>query len=218
MAQRKSLAAIGREAGKHPSTVAYWIKRHGLTASGAERFSPRGRVPREQMVRLVERGMTLAQMASVLDRSVSTIRYWLGRYGLETDPGNRNAIRRRARDEGRTRVVMECRRHGVGEFHLERSGRFRCVQCRIEAVINRRRKVKRLLVEEAGGSCRLCGYDRSLAALQFHHLDPSQKRFVISLRGATRSLQELRDEASKCVLLCANCHAEVEAGLQSVPL
>jgi hypothetical protein len=28
----------------------------------------------------------------------------------------------------------------------------------------------------------------------------------------TRSLAILREEARKCVLLCANCHAEVEAG------
>jgi hypothetical protein len=70
------------------------------------------------------------------------------------------------------------------------------------------------LVAAAGGRCRLCGYKRCLAALQFHHLDPPQKRFVISRQGVTRSFAEARDEAAKCVLLCANCHAEVEAGFR----
>jgi hypothetical protein len=35
--------------------------------------------------------------------------------------------------------------------------------------------------------------------------------------GVTRSRAEARAEARKCVLLCANCHAEVEAGYRSLP-
>jgi hypothetical protein len=54
--------------------------------------------------------------------------------------------------------------------------------------------------------------------LEFHHVDPGEKAFGLALRGATRSLQALRDEATKCVLLCANCHAEVEAGVAALPL
>ena len=81
----------------------------------------------------------------------------------------------------------------------------------------RRRKVKRILVAEAGGRCVLCGYDRHPAALEFHHVDPSSKAFNLSLRGVTRRIDDLRKEARKCVLLCANCHAEVEPGAAQVP-
>ena len=81
-----------------------------------------------------------------------------------------------------------------------------------------RRKVKRILVEEAGGACILCGYAECHAALQFHHVDPTQKSFALSRQGVTRSLAKARDEAAKCVLLCANCHAKVEAGLAQLPL
>jgi len=73
--------------------------------------------------------------------------------------------------------------------------------------------VTEILVSEAGGSCRICGYSRSLAALHFHHLDPEEKRFGMGREGVTRSLAEMRAEARKCALLCANCHAEVEAGI-----
>jgi hypothetical protein len=76
--------------------------------------------------------------------------------------------------------------------------------------------VKRILVEEAGSRCALCGYDRCQAALEFHHLDPASKSFGIAGKGFTRSIDELRAEASKCVLLCANCHAEVEVGFVSI--
>jgi hypothetical protein len=76
--------------------------------------------------------------------------------------------------------------------------------------------VKDALVAEAGGSCVLCGYSRCLAALEFHHLDPAAKRFSLAGRGVTRSLARAREEARKCVLLCANCHAEVEAGVRTL--
>ena len=69
------------------------------------------------------------------------------------------------------------------------------------------------LVDEAGGACSRCGYDRYLGALQFDHLDPSKKAFSLSMKGVARSLAKAREEAAKCVVLCANCHAEVEAGI-----
>jgi hypothetical protein len=85
-------------------------------------------------------------------------------------------------------------------------------------VTARRRRVKQLLIEEAGGQCILCGYDRFPGALHFHHLDPAQKSFAVSLQGVTRSLEKARAEAAKCVLMCANCHAEVEGGLATIRL
>lgn len=64
-----------------------------------------------------------------------------------------------------------------------------------------------------GGCCGICGYDRCNAALAFHHLDPTKKRFGLAATSViamswTRIVEELR----KCVLLCHNCHMEVEYG------
>ncbi len=70
---------------------------------------------------------------------------------------------------------------------------------------------------EAGGGCAACGYDRHLGALEFHHVDPATKRFGLGNEGVTRSIAAMRSEAAKCVLLCANCHAEVEAGFITIP-
>jgi hypothetical protein len=75
-----------------------------------------------------------------------------------------------------------------------------------------------MLVAEAGGKCSLCGYARHPAALQFHHLDPGAKSFGLGVRGLTRSIEKLRAEAAKCVLLCANCHAELEVGAVELPV
>jgi hypothetical protein len=76
--------------------------------------------------------------------------------------------------------------------------------------------VKKALVDEAGGRCALCGFDEHLAALQFHHVDPSDKSFHLAEGGMTRGIAKSRAEVKKCVLLCANCHAQVEAGAKSV--
>jgi len=112
-----------------------------------------------------------------------------------------------------------CSVHGAVEF-VQRgdTGTWRCVRCRSGAVTERRRRVKAILVEEAGGACELCGYDRCLRALGFHHRDPTTKDFNIAAQGQARSLTRARAEAAKCVLLCSNCHMEVEAGVRSLDL
>lgn len=56
-----------------------------------------------------------------------------------------------------------------------------------------------------------CAATTDTTGLQFHHVDAESKRFAISRNGTTRSWAELCAEADKCALLCANCHAEVEA-------
>jgi hypothetical protein len=156
-------------------------------------------------------------MAAELGRSVATIRHWLKKYGLVSDGGRRRALANEARSTGQNYATLECHYHGVTRFILEGRGYFRCLQCRKERVAEWRRRVKRRLVEEAGGSCVICGYDRCVAALHFHHLDPTAKSFALSREGATRSFASAQEEASKCVLLCSNCHAEVESGVCDLP-
>jgi 5-methylcytosine-specific restriction endonuclease McrA len=112
---------------------------------------------------------------------------------------------------------MCCGRHGETDFWLDGRGYYRCKRCRSAAVARRRRKVKAVLVEEAGGACCICGYDRNMRALHFHHVDLSQKRHEINAKGVAIALDKLRVEAQKCVLLCSNCHAEVEDGTMSLP-
>jgi hypothetical protein len=90
------------------------------------------------------------------------------------------------------------------------------MRCRVEAVARRRREVRDTLLFEPGGCCAICGYSRCAAALHFHHLDPATKRFNVR-GGHTPSLDRLREEAGKCVLLCSNCHAEVESGVTTLP-
>ncbi len=207
-----SLAEIGRRLGRHESTVAYWMAKHGFEANGRERHAAKEAISRERLEELVDDGLSTAQIGGVLGRAPATIRRWLRKYGLQT----RWAERRQASKEGRRELTLACARHGLTTFRLRRNAGYRCATCKCDAFSKRRRNVKRILVEEAGGACRLCGYSRCMAALEFHHVVPADKRFALSRRGVTRSIERARAEAQKCVLLCANCHAEVEAGVATL--
>ncbi len=216
LGKEMSLDAIGERTGKHASTVGYWLKKHGLTAVGRDRFSPRGGLDRGELETAVENGLTLNEMARSVNRDISTVRYWLRRYGLKATGGSRRRETREAKRRGLRHIERRCPQHGRTRFVLENRGSYRCMKCRRADVSAWRRRAKQRLVEEAGGKCKACGYDRYLGALQFHHLDPSTKSFSLSRRGCTRAFAELKAEAAKCVLLCANCHAEVESGVAEV--
>jgi excisionase family DNA binding protein len=207
-----SLERIGELTGRHPSTVGYWVKQHGLAAVHRDRHAPRGGIDRETLSLLVDAGLTTREIAERLGLSQSTVRHWLRRHGLRTLRSRRkDAHGERGIDKARR--TMQCGRHGATEFWLDNRGIYRCLRCRSEAVARRRRRLKEILVSEAGGCCSICGYDRYIGALQFHHRDSIAKRFGVGERGLTRSLAAVRAEASKCILLCANCHSEVEGGI-----
>ena len=212
----RSIESIAREAGKAASTVAYWVDKHGLTSIHAARHAARGPIDRDALAGLVAEGLSIRAMAERLDRSYGTVQHWLRRHGLSTPRPVRLAETAEARASGADEVEASCPVHGVTLFIRRGRHGFRCRLCRMEAVDRRRREIKRILVAEAGGACAICGYDRSPHALQFHHLEPSDKTFGLGAGGLTRSLDRARAEAAKCALLCANCHAEVEAGLATI--
>ena len=179
----------------------------------------RAGLTREVLEPLVAEGLTIGGIAQRLGVSDSTIKKWLKRHGLRTLGAQRRAMLDAMRSAGQRDVQLACRKHGLARHvSVASERRLRCTKCRAEAVARRRRKVKEMLVDEAGGACALCGYARHPAALQFHHVDPSTKSFGLGVRGITRSIEKLRAEAAKCVLLCANCHAELEVGAVELPV
>jgi transposase-like protein len=213
----KSYESIAREAGCSPSKVSYWASKHGLSSSHVERHASKGPIDDDLLRALVASHFSIREIAETMERSAASIRHWLAKLGLETNPRQHSAAAARALAAGATEAELHCALHGITR-HVRRDAGFRCAQCRSAAVSARRRRVKRMLLDEAGGACAICGYDRCVASLHFHHLDPSIKSFALGVTGVTRSLEAARAEASKCVVLCANCHGEVESGLADVPV
>ena len=91
--------------------------------------------------------------------------------------------------------------------------RLTCNSCTVK---RKRKQLKQMAVEYKGGKCSICGYDRSVEALEFHHIDPSQKTFGIAAKGYTNGWDKMKAELDKCVPLCSNCHKEVEAGIVEI--
>ena len=87
----------------------------------------------------------------------------------------------------------------------------------IRAVAKRRRKIKTLAIEYKGGKCQICSYKKYPGALDLHHIDPNTKNFGIADKGYTRSWKIIKAELNKCILVCANCHREIEAGITQLP-
>jgi len=85
-------------------------------------------------------------------------------------------------------------------------------------IVELRRETKLRAIASFGGECGACGYAFAPAAMEFHHPDPSKKEFAISVDGIYRTWEKVRKELESCVMLCANCHAEVHAGVRVLTL
>ena len=139
-------------------------------------------------------------LGSSVGRARGCVKYLSGGYTLK---------------EGDKRICEICGK----EYEIVDNGWTRryCYECspqvtktftRADNITAKRRAIKIALIKEAGGKCQRCGYNKCMRALEFHHVDPSTKDFGIS-RQLNKDMSELREEVSKCILLCSNCHAEV---------
>ena len=79
-----------------------------------------------------------------------------------------------------------------------------------------RRERKQRAVQLMGDSCLGCGRDGALVLFEFHHRNAADKEFGISEDGILRSWHKVVVELAKCVMLCANCHREVHAGVREL--
>ncbi len=161
---------------------------------------------KDQLEKLVKEGLSTYDIASKLKCSQTSIRYWLRKHTLTTS-------RAACRINGAT-----C---GCGAALKGNQTQYCSNRCKYsnnkaqrnadtyehQKVRGEQRKLE--LISKHGGACRKCGYCKNYAALVFHHRDPSSKVFNIDIRRCSNTnLETLNEEASKCDLLCSNCHAE----------
>lgn len=89
--------------------------------------------------------------------------------------------------------------------YCKKSFNYGGLNCRTCISKIRRYKAKLKSVEYLGGKRVKCGYNKHIAALEFHHIDPSNKDYLIGdLKN--RKWEKIVKELDKCVLLCSNCH------------
>lgn len=109
------------------------------------------------------------------------------------------------------------------KFETKSSTRIYCYECSGEStrLDNSTRKhqktilrnnMKKQAVKLLGEKCSICGYNKCIDALEFHHKNPNEKEFKIG-SGNTMSWKEYKNEVSKCMLVCSNCHKEIHSKL-----
>lgn len=123
------------------------------------------------------------------------------------------------REEKNTKFCSKCETK-KDKSHFYKKGKTGlssyCKPCAalVDKIARQEKKLK--LAQHTSTECLVCHYDKCIAALEYHHLDPSTKKFQIS-QGWNRSFKEILKEAQKCVVLCSNCHKELHYGLISLP-
>lgn len=80
-----------------------------------------------------------------------------------------------------------------------------------ESVMRNQKRKKQHAVDVFGGECCICGYNKCIEALEFHHLDKNEKEEKPSLVILRWSFEKAKKELDKCILVCANCHREIHA-------
>lgn len=80
-------------------------------------------------------------------------------------------------------------------------------------VLNWRNNNKKQAVDFLGGKCVICGYNKCLRNLDFHHVNPLEKEITISHKINKIKFEKLKTELKKCILVCSNCHGEIHDGL-----
>lgn len=81
-----------------------------------------------------------------------------------------------------------------------------------------RKKVRILLAEAFGGKCTICGYNKTIAALDYHHVDSRTKDNDLSKAMKNGyAWSKIVEEARKCTLVCCRCHREIHDGITELP-
>lgn len=105
----------------------------------------------------------------------------------------------------------------ISEYYKKEKGRLyaECKICFNIRMNQRTQEIGQIVSELKGDCCEICGYDRCKSALEFHHKDPKSKDFQIS-RSWSYSIERIKLELEKCILVCSNCHREIHEKLRKI--
>lgn len=160
---------------------------------------------------LLKENSSLRSISKLTGKSLTSIRYWIKKYQLSLDKSKIPHELKSSRFCPRC-----CQEKGIQEFYKKRGIQYAssyCKSCTTRQTVERMINFKSLCVEYKGGKCIVCGYNKYHGALEFHHMNPDDKDFTISQMRKYSFDNLVKFELDKCVLLCANCHREVENGL-----
>lgn len=115
------------------------------------------------------------------------------------------------------KICTSCKiEKSINEFYQGKKNTSNCKICHNEYTKARQKRLKQDAVNYMGGKCQVCKYDKYVGALEFHHINPENKDFSIG-HNKMYSMEKIKSELDKCILLCANCHREFHGGIIEIP-
>jgi hypothetical protein len=160
------------------------------------------------IIKRIENGDSYPKIAKDLNIPVTTLKSRCIKQGINFREIKNNFIQSK-----NSKVCFKCKiEKSLTDFYISKSGKTAyCKSCTTKVCTDRKRKFKELCLNYKGSRCERCGYNKCNRALHFHHLDPKQKDFEISEHKSFILSEKVKEELDKCILVCANCHAEIHS-------
>ena len=173
---------------------------------------------KENVIYLRKKGYKMTDIAKELKCSLFTVKYHCSRNGLTGIISNlsitkeafqqmknmlKEGLTQKEISEKLSLSISTIKRYKNKEYDDIINGR----KYMSNYMFDKRKELKIKAIEYKGGCCSMCGYNKSVLSLSFHHIDPNTKDFQIS--GITRSWDKIKKEVDKCILVCNNCHGEI---------
>jgi hypothetical protein len=150
---------------------------------------------------MISQGFSTREISTRMNCGQTNVMYWIRKHNLN--------IITKVKSE---KTCPKCKQILDLSFFYQRRGKIGgsvyCKGCTNSQAMERQKKLKIQCVEYKGGCCQVCNYSKSLSALEFHHLNPSEKEFSLSSKKSFSFNELIKKELDKCILLCANCHRE----------
>ena len=157
---------------------------------------------KQELFEMLSNGMSMNDISKKTGKCSTTVRYWCKKYGLKSNYTSISNVKK-------SHKCGHCGETDPSKFygHKKRV----CGKCHNKYTTEFGIKKREFIIEQMGGSCVSCGFNKYRSSLQVHHLDPSTKdKAFAHMRGWNK--QRILDEIQGCVLLCACCHAAVHSG------
>ena len=168
---------------------------------------------KESLQNLADKGVSLRDMSSFFNMPLSTLSRRVKDFGITLLKSKHGKTIAPVEEKACSKCKISKPKEG---FYTRKRNTSTlsslCRVCNRENRNHRARSFKAECVEYKGGECQVCGYASSMAALDFHHIDPSKKSFAIGSCRKTKFNDDIEKELDKCALVCANCHRAIHAG------
>jgi transposase len=169
---------------------------------------------RQYLFDLVDQGLSIRGISKITNKSQTSVRHWLKKYNLKTKHKsfkqgykNPNKIQKISKD---CQICCQCQVKLTHHNSYKKSQDlyyYLCKKCYAAKTLEQRLNFKIKAIKYKGNHCQKCGYDKNIAALEFHHLNPQEKE-INPAKLYHKPWEYAKQELDKCTLLCANCHRE----------